>query len=221
MKLAAVGNSCAWHCSNGQSGLDLVLHVVAIDQFMNAHGLLANGVQECGWISGEDLSDAGVAELCVQQADDGSDLFRRAAAAGTLDGLDGMANTVDAETDGVGKVAIEKEELENALGRDVGGVDLAVSFKGSTTAQQADEFEILVARTLALLLGRQFLLIDLKQSGGGIGALKIATEADELPSLAVDHGGVTDPFEQMNAINDGRQRVVDAGAELGLGVGRV
>src|SRR6202021_3745563 len=115
----------------------------------------------------EDFSDAGVAELGVQQADHRSDLFRRPTAAGTLDRLDGVANTVDAETDGMGKVAIEKEELENALGRDVGGVDLAIGFKGGTTAQQADKCQILVAGALGLLLGRQFLLRDVETAGVG------------------------------------------------------
>ena len=64
-------------------------------------------------------------------------------------------------------------------------------------------------------------LIDLKQGGGGIGALKVAAEANELPALAMNHGCVADALEQMNAIDDGGERIVDAGAELGLRIRRV
>ena len=74
---------------------------------------------------------------------------------------------------------------------------------------------------LALGRAEELGLIDLEQRGGGVGALEIAAEADELPALAVNHGGVADALEEMNAVDDGGQRVVDAGAKLGLRMRRV
>ena len=42
-----------------------------------------------------------------------------------------------------------------------------------------------------------------------------------MPSLAVEHGCVGDAFEEMNAVNNGREQVADVGAELYLRVRRV
>ena len=106
-------------------------------------------------------------------------------------------------------------------GSDVGGVDLAIGFEGGATAEQADQLKILVTGVLALVRVEEFLLVDLEHGGGGVGAFEIAAEADELPALAVNHGGVADALEEMNAIDDGGERVVDAGGELSLRVGRV
>ena len=105
-----------------------------------------------------------------------------------------------------GKVAIEEQEFENAIGRDVGGVDLAVGLEGGAAAQQADQLEVLVAGVLALGRAEEFGLVDLKQGGGGVGALEVAAEADELPALAVNHGGVADALEEVNAVDDGGQQ---------------
>ena len=64
-------------------------------------------------------------------------------------------------------------------------------------------------------------LIDLEERGDGVGALKIAAEADEVPALAVNHGGVADAFEEVNGVDDGGQHVVDVGAKLGFSVRRM
>ena len=77
------------------------------------------------------------------------------------------------------------------------------------------------AGVLALGGAEKIGLIHLEQGGGGVGALEIAAETNELPSLAVNHGGVADALEEMNAIDDGGQEVVHAGAELVLGLRRV
>ena len=150
----------------------------------------------------------GVAEHGVQAADARGQFVRRAAAAGVLDGLDGLANAVDGVADGVGKVAIEQQKLENAIGSEIGGVDLAVGFEGRAAAQEADLLEILVAGVLALRRMRELRLIDLEQRGGGVGALKVAAEADELPALAVNHGGVADALEEMNAVDERSEDIV-------------
>jgi hypothetical protein len=74
-----------------------------------------------------------------------------AAAAGALDGFDGVADAVDAVADGVRKVAVEEQKLQDAIGRKVGGVDLAVGLEGGAAAQQAHQLKILIAGVFALL----------------------------------------------------------------------
>ena len=101
-------------------------------------------------IAGEDFVDGGVAQHGVQPADAGGQFVGRAAAAGALNGLDGLAHAVDAVADGVGKIAIEQQEFEDAIGGEIGGVDLAVGFERGAAAQQADQLQILVAGVLAL-----------------------------------------------------------------------
>ncbi len=64
-------------------------------------------------------------------------------------------------------------------------------------------------------------LKDLEQGGSGVGAFEVAAEADELPSLAVNHGGIADAFEEMDAIDDGSQQVVEIVAELDLRLRRM
>ncbi len=164
------------------------------------------GVSPCQY-----LVDGGEAEHGVQPADAGDQFVRRAAAAGALNGFNGLAHAVHAVADGVRKVAIEQQKLQNAVGRNIGGVNLAIGFEGCAAAQQADQLKILIAGVLALLRMKQIRLIDLKQRGRGVGALEIAAQADELPALAVNHGGVADALEEMDAVDDRSQHIVDAG----------
>ena len=97
------------------------------------------------------------------------------------------ARAFDAVADGVGKVAVEEQEFKHAIGREIGRVDLAVRFKGRATAQQADELEIQVPGALFGGMLEQFGLKHFEQRGRCIGAFKVAAEANELPSLAVNH----------------------------------
>ena len=113
--------------------------------------LLADAVQECSRVAGQDLGDGGVAQHGVQPADARGQLVGRTPAAGALDGFDGVANAVDAIADGMRKIAIEQEEFQNAVGREIGCVDLAVGFKRSATTEQAYQFKILVTGVDALV----------------------------------------------------------------------
>ena len=78
-----------------------------------------------------------------------------------------------------------------------------------------------MADALGRRLREEIRLKNFKQRRRSVRALKIAAQADEVPSLAVDHGGVGCAFEEIDAIDDGSKRVTEVGAELGLGVGRV
>ena len=142
----------------------------------------------------------------------------RTPAAGVLNGLNCLANTVDGVADGVGKVAIEEKEFENAVGCEIGGIDLAVGFESRATAQQPDLLKILVAGVLAFRLTRKQRLVDLEERCDGVCAFEVAAKADKVPSLAMDHGCVADAFEEMNGVDEGSQYVVDIGTELGFGV---
>ncbi len=88
--------------------------------------------------------------IACKAADAGGEFVGRTPAAGVLDGLDRLANAIDGVADGVGKVAIEQKEFEDAIGREIGGVDLAVGFKGCAAAEKADLLEVLIARVFAL-----------------------------------------------------------------------
>ena len=152
----------------------------------------------------------------VQSADAGGQFFGRTAGAGALDGFEGGADAVDGIANGVGEVAVEQQKFEDAVGGDVGGVDLAIGFECRAAAQKAHLLEVLVAGVLAFGSAEEIGLVDLEQGGGGVGALEVAAETDELPALAVNHGGIADAFEQVDAVDDGSEEVVHVGAELGL-----
>ena len=109
--------------------------------------------RNAGGIAGENFADGGEAEHGVQFADACREFVRWAAAAGVLDGLNRLANAIDGVADGVGKVAIEEEKFEDAIGREVGGVDLTVGFEGRAAAEKADLFKILIAGVFALCGG--------------------------------------------------------------------
>ena len=74
---------------------------------------------------------------------------------------------------------------------------------------------------IAFVRMKELRLVDLEKRGRGVGALERAAEADELPTLAVNHGGVADALEQMNAVDHRRQHVAGTGGVLSLRVGRV
>ncbi len=67
-----------------------------------------------------------------------------------LDGFDRLAHAIDGVADGVGEIAIEQKEFEDAVGGEVGGIDLAIGFEGRAAAQKADLLKILIAGVLAL-----------------------------------------------------------------------
>ena len=71
--------------SDSQRGLDGVLDVVAVHDFVDAHALLADGVKERGGIAVEDLADRSETEHGVKAADAGGEFVGRTAAAGVLD----------------------------------------------------------------------------------------------------------------------------------------
>ena len=102
--------------------------------------------------SGQNLADRGVAQHGVQASDPRGQLVRRAPAAGALDRFDGVANAVDAVADGVRKIAIQQEKFQNAVGREIGCIHLAIGFERGATAEQPYQFKILVAGVVALLL---------------------------------------------------------------------
>ena len=60
------------------------MDVVTVDELVNGEGLGADGVEEAGGVAVKDFVDGGVAELRVEPADNGDQLFRRAAATGAL-----------------------------------------------------------------------------------------------------------------------------------------
>ena len=105
----------------------------------------------------------------------------------------------------MGELGVEQKELEDPLGGEVGGVDLAVGLKGGGGAEQAHPVEVLVR--LGEIVGEIVVVKEigvegLEQHGGGGGALDEAADLDELPAFAVAHGGVGDALELVDGFHD-------------------
>src|SRR5580704_10420268 len=187
---------------------------------MDSHALLSDGVKECAGITRQNLMDGGVAEHGVETANAGAEFFGWAAGAGPLDGFDGTHDAVDRIANGVREVAIEEEEFENAIGGHIGCVDLAVGLERGATTQKAHLLKVLDAGMLPLWGTEKIRLIHLEQRRRCVGALQISAETNELPSLPVNHGGVAYALEEVNAIDDGSQEIIQIGVELVFGLRR-
>src|ERR1700760_3534298 len=175
-------------------------------------------MQECSRITGQNLLDSGIAEHRMEAANAGGELFGRAARAGALDGFDGVHDAVDRVTNSVREVAIEEQKLENAVRGHIGCIDLAIGLERGAAAQKPHLLKVLDAGVLALRGAEEIRLIDLEQRRGCVGSLKISAETYELPSLPVNHGGVAYALEEVNAIDDGSQEVIEIGTELVFGL---
>src|SRR5579872_2506713 len=109
-------------------------------------------MQKCGCISGKDFANGCVAEHSVQSSDAGGQIVGGAAAARPLDRFDCLSNTVDGVTDGMGEIAIEEKKFEDAVGRHIGCVDLAIGFERGATTEKPDLLEVLLSG--GALIGR-------------------------------------------------------------------
>ena len=83
------------------------MHVVAVNEFVDAHTLLSDGMQESPGITGQNLMDRGVAKHGMEAANAGGEFLGRTARAGALDGFDGAHDAVDRVANGVREVAIQ------------------------------------------------------------------------------------------------------------------
>lgn len=103
---------------------------------MDVQALSSDVVQKTSRIASQDFVDRCVAQHGVEFADGGLQLLGRPPAAGLLNALDGLARACDAVMDGVGKVAVEHQELEHALRREISRVDLAVGLECRATTHR-------------------------------------------------------------------------------------
>src|SRR5664279_3567363 len=127
---------------DGQRRLDGIVDVIAVDHFMNAHALFADGMQKRGCIAGKDFTDGCESEHGMEPPDSRGQFVGWPPAAGVLNGLDGLPNAIDRIADSVRKITVEQEELENSVWSQVGGIDLAVRLECCATAQQAHLLKI-------------------------------------------------------------------------------
>jgi len=112
------------------------VHIKAVNEVVDVQALSADVMQKASRITGEDFVDGCVAQHGAELADGGLQLLGRAPAAGLLNALDGLARAFDAVMDGVGKVAVEHQELEHALRREISRVDLAVGLECRATTHR-------------------------------------------------------------------------------------
>src|SRR3569833_77575 len=150
----------------------------------------------------------------MEAADARGKLVGRAATTGVLDRLNGLANAIDRVANGVWKVLIKQQKLEDSVGTQVGRVDLAVSLKCRAATEQSYKFQILIAGVITFRLEQEMWLIHLQQSVDGVRTFQVAAEANEVPALPVDHRCVADTLEELNRIDNRRKYVVDVRSEL-------
>ncbi len=121
-----------------------------------------------------------------------------------IDGFERSLQVVGRKADRMRKFVVEQQKLGHALRTQIGGVDLAVSFKRGAAPQQADPFHVLAR--VHRLSGGKFVEVDVEQARDGRGALDEPAHLDELPAFAVVHGGIGDALHQVRAFeNDGQK----------------
>ena len=104
------------------------------------------------------------------------------------------------------KTRMQNQEFRDALRLHIRGIRLAISLERGARAQQSDPLQIdAFSRGVGGLM--EFAKVRAHQSGNGHGALQVAAGLDELPALAVGHGGIGDALKQMRALFDGLKEV--------------
>src|SRR5277367_1711498 len=147
----------------------------------------------------EYFGDLAVAERSLQTPREAHQLLSMRPATVLLDRAQRVHEAIDAETDGVGKIRVENEELKDAIVGKVGGVDLAVGLEGGAGPQQADPLQVFES-VVGIVGGFEVVVVvDLEQARGRRGALDIAADLNELPALAMAEGRVCDALEEVDA----------------------
>src|SRR5258707_8845027 len=103
----------------------------------------------------------------------------------------------------MGKLGIQEQKFCNAIELYVGGVHLAIGFKGGTTAQQSDPFQVLAVGWSLIgvtVIPEEVAELDIEQPRSCRCAFDKTAELDELPAFVVAHGGIGEPLKQVGAL---------------------
>src|SRR5580658_9663675 len=112
-----------------------------------------------------------------------------------LDGAQRVDQAVDAKANGMRKIRVKNEEFQNAVVGKVGGIHLAVAFKGGTRAQQPDPFQVIEGVVSLVRRLETVAVVDLEQPRRRRGALNIAADLNELPAFAMAQCRIGDTVE--------------------------
>src|ERR1700739_2973303 len=100
------------------------------------------------------------------------------------------------------KLGVQEQEFRYPQRANLGGVRLAIGFESDATAEKADPLEVFRRFDGTFKIVGHALEMGLEQRGERIRALDITAQLNELPALAVAHGGVGDAVEEISAFEN-------------------
>ena len=176
---------------------------------MNTAALPEDAVQISIETTGRDLINLAEAQRGAQTSGNPLDVRGTAATGFAADFLDCSLQRLGGEANGMRKTLMQHQEFRDAIGLDLGGVGFAVGFKSGAGAQQADPFQVTVLGfAMIRLLKRAEMHAD--QNGQAHSPLEEPASLNELPALAVSHGGVGNALKQVRAFLDGVKELARA-----------
>src|SRR5215469_16324616 len=120
---------------------------------------------------------------------------------------------IDTKTDRTGKGLVLDEELSHFPRSYISLVVFAVGLHGAAGFEQRHPLNRVDIAADLLTFGQQNVILDVKDPRGSICALKKFPELDELPTLVVRHGRVSDTLEQLATFKRPLKKLIGAGAE--------
>src|SRR5262245_21951731 len=97
-------------------------------------------------------------------------------------------------------VLAQYEQLGDAPRIDCVVIDLAVGAEGSNRSKQRTPLVIIDIASHLLGLGKQYVVFDVENTRGVVGALGAGAESDEAKGVVVQHGAENHAAEEMRAL---------------------
>ena len=189
-----------------ERGVDRVVDVDLLNSVVDLRALALNSFKKFVHADGGDLIHFGVTESRSQFASEAGGPIPTASA-GSQESLHDGINLVDGEADGMGELLTQEEEFGDPFGLEVGGVDLAVSFKRGKRFEEAYPFGVLFEIDGGGTGGMEMFEVDVEEDGAGGGAFDVATELNELPTFAMIHGRIGDALKEVGTVADAAEKV--------------
>src|SRR5215204_1219298 len=183
-----------------ERSLDLIGDVSLDDRLVYLRALVTHVVEIRAQTRLQNLVDQAETERGAQAPGEPVNAAGLARARRLGDGLEGRLHRLGREAHGARAVWVQQQKFDDALGAQVGRVDFAVSFEGSTRLEQTDPVEVVALRRVRDARCHQLVRIDVEQGGGRGGALDVAPDLYELPALAVVHRRVGDALEKVRTL---------------------
>jgi hypothetical protein len=114
----------------GECRLDRIIHVHLEDGLVDLTALRLDTAEVGDDVLVEDVVDPAKAQGGLKTTGEAAELGGALLAALALDGFERILEAVDGEAQRVRELLVQEKELEDALGREIGGVDLALCLEG-------------------------------------------------------------------------------------------